>query len=99
MEPAEILGIRWHKDKNEEEWLIRWKDHAECEVIWESFIMIQQQCVDLQLEDKELISQGSIVKPLVIHSYVRKGRKVNAGGQVRVVQKVVSYFVLECRLA
>lgn len=75
------MGVRWNADSQEEEWLVQWKQHPHCDATWEAAYMMRLQFPNLHLEDKVHFSQGSIVRPPILHTYVRKGKKVIAGGQ------------------
>ena len=80
LQPETVLGIRWNKDLGANEWLVKWKELPENEATWEAVYQMNQQFPTFHLEDKVNLEPRGIVRPPIIHTYRRKGRKVTAQG-------------------
>ena len=74
--PENVLGIRWNKELGGNEWLIKWKNLPDSEATWESVYLLNQQFPQFHLEDKVNLEPRGIVRPPIIHTYQRRGRKV-----------------------
>ena len=72
-----MLGVRWNKELGGNEWLIKWKNLPDIEATWESVYLLNQQFPNFYLEDKVNLEPRGIVRPPIIHTYKRRGRKVN----------------------
>ena len=70
----------WNKDLGANEWLVKWKELLENEATWEVVYQMNQQFPTFHLEDKVNLEPRGIVRPPIIHTYRRKGRKVTAQG-------------------
>lgn len=35
-ESGGVIAVRWNETGDFEEWLIKWKDHPECDATWEA---------------------------------------------------------------
>lgn len=80
--PEDIVGVRWNKELAMNEWLVKWKDMAEEEATWESNYLIQQQFPHLHLEDKVNFEKGGIVRPPIVYTYKRNGKRGNSGNLI-----------------
>ena len=57
-----------------QEVLIKWRDWPEYEATWELSSVIQQQFPNFHLEDNVHLLAGSIDKPPIHYTYVRRGK-------------------------
>ena len=76
--PEQVLGIRWNKELGANEWLVKWKNLPETEATWEAVYQMNQQFPTFHLEDKVNLEPRGVVRPPIIHTYVRKGKKGNS---------------------
>ena len=74
--PETVLEIRWNKELGANEWLVKWKGLPEAEATWESVFQINQQFPTFHLEDKVNLEPRGIVRPPIINTYKRRGKKV-----------------------
>ena len=72
-----MLGICWNQELGGNEWLIKWKCLPDSEATWESVYQINQPFPSFHLEDKVNLEPRGIVRPPIVHTYKRRGRKVN----------------------
>ncbi|KAA0051639.1 uncharacterized protein E6C27_scaffold47592G00010 [Cucumis melo var. makuwa] len=77
VEPEAVLGIRWNTDIGANEWLIKWKGLSDSEATWEPVGAMNQQYPSFHLEDKVNFEPTGIVRPPIINTYRRRGRKSN----------------------
>ena len=57
--------------------MVKWKNLLGSEATWESIYLLNQQFPHFHLEDKVNLEPRGIVRPPIIHTYQRRGRKVN----------------------
>ena len=76
LRPKTVLGIHWNTELEANEWLVKWKELPETEATWEAVYQMNQQLPTFPLEDKVNMESRGIVRPPIIHTYVRRGRKV-----------------------
>ena len=60
------------------EWLVKWKNLPETEATWEAVYQMNQQFFTFHFEDKVNLEPRGVVRPLIIHTYVRKSKKENS---------------------
>ena len=82
LRPETVLGIRWNTKLGANEWLVKWKELPEAEATWEAVYQMNQQFPTFHLEDKVNLEPRGIVRPPIIHTYRRRGRKVTAQDSV-----------------
>ena len=75
--PEIVLGVRWNRELGGNEWLIKWKELSESEATWESVYQMNQQFSNFHLEDKVNLEPRGIVRHPIVHTYKRKGKRVN----------------------
>lgn len=61
-QPEMIIGTRWNSERGKEEVLVEWENQPK---IFPEF----------HLEHKVSFAKGGIVRPLIIHTYHRRGKK------------------------
>ena len=79
VEPKAVLGIRWNSDIGANEWLVKWKGLHDSEATSESIYSLNQQCPSFR-SPKVSFAVDGIVRPPIIHTYKRRGRKGNNQG-------------------
>lgn len=57
------------------EWLVQWKVLLESEATWELVYLMNQQFPYENLEDKVSFDPSVIVRPPILHTYRRRGKK------------------------
>lgn len=58
-----------------EERLVQWAKQPKSEASWESIDIMKQEFLTFHLEDKECFATKGIVRPLIIHTYGRRGER------------------------
>lgn len=76
VELEDVFGMRWNTEKEREEWLVKWQDRPFCDATWEEAEVIKRQFLDFHLEDKVSLPAGGIVRPPIMKTYERRGKKV-----------------------
>ena len=76
VEPEAVLGVRWNSEMGANDWLVKWKGLHDSEATWESVYAMNQQYPSFHLEDKVSFEPDGIVRPPIIHTYKRKGKKM-----------------------
>ena len=73
-----VLGICWNKELEANKWLVKWKNLPESEATWKAVYQMNQQFPTFHLEDKVNLESKGIVRPPIIHTYLRRGRNENS---------------------
>ena len=71
------VGVRWNQELGGNEWLIKWIGVLDSEATWEPVYQINQQFPSFHLKDKVNLELRGIVRPPIVHTYKRRGKKVN----------------------
>ncbi|PKU61033.1 hypothetical protein MA16_Dca029063 [Dendrobium catenatum] len=64
LEPLELMGVR-QKEEGTKEVLIQWKNLPDYEATWEPYERVKHQFPDFHLEDKVVLWEGGIVRPVL----------------------------------